>query len=115
MASLNYLVDKWRAVRIIHVMSNAAAILAACNDVPASGRFGANKVFIHAAYAQLGAMAQGWTLDEFKDECARLAIAGELSLSRLDMVGVFDAATVTASNARHPTFPATVWNFIRLR
>jgi hypothetical protein len=95
-------------------MSNAAAILAACNDVPAAGRFGSNKVFIHAAYAQLGGAAQGWTLEEFKAECVALHLAGELSLSRLDMVGEVDAATVTASNTYHPSFAAVVWNLIRI-
>ena len=95
-------------------MSNAAAILAACNDVPASGRFGTKKVFIHAAYAQLAAARQGWTLADFKAECVALHLAGELSLSRLDMVGEFSAETVAASDTRHPVYPATVWNFIRL-
>jgi hypothetical protein len=95
-------------------MSNAAAILAACNDVPASGRFGTRKVFIHAAYAQLGAAAQGWTLEEFKAECVRLHQAGELSLNRADLVGAMDPAMVSASNTFHPSSQSVWWNFIRL-
>jgi len=96
-------------------MSNAAAILAACNDVPAEGRFADDKVFIHAAFAQFeDAAEQGWTLAEFKAECIALHLAGELTLSRLDMVGLFSAEMVTASNTRHPHFPAIVWNFIRV-
>jgi hypothetical protein len=95
-------------------MSNASAILTACNDVPAAGRFGSNKIFIHAAYAQLGGAAQGWTLEEFKTECVALHLAGELSLSRADLVGAMDPDMVAASNVYHPDFPSVVWNFIRL-
>lgn len=81
----------------------ARTVLAAAAKVPATGRFGADRVFISALWKQLGADrgALGPNLDAFKtrllDANRRLA----LTLARADMPGAMDRATVAASEIRH--------------
>ena len=77
----------------------AATVLAAASQVPAAGRFGADRVFVSALWKQLGADRDtlGPNLDAFKtrllDANRRLA----LTLARADMPGAMDRATVAAS------------------
>ena len=81
----------------------AAAVLSAAAQVPAAGRFGADRVFVSALWKQLGEQraALGPTLDAFK---ARLLDANRrllLTLARADMPGAMDRAKVAASEICH--------------
>ncbi len=77
----------------------AAAVMTAASQVPAAGRFGADRVFISAIWKQLGAdrAALGPTLDDFKARLLDANRALALTLARADMPGAMDRAKVAAS------------------
>ena len=77
----------------------AATVLAAASQVPAAGRFGADRVFISAVWKQLGAQrdAMGPNLDAFKTRLIDANRALRLTLARADMPGAMNRATVAAS------------------
>ena len=77
----------------------AATVLAAASQVPAAGRFGADRVFISAVWKQLGAQrdAMGPNLDAFKTRLLDANRALRLTLARADMPGAMNRATVAAS------------------
>jgi hypothetical protein len=76
-----------------------ATVLAAASQVPAAGRFGADRVFISALWKQLGAErdAMGPTFDDFKARLLEANRALALTLARADMPGAMNRATVAAS------------------
>ena len=81
----------------------AATVLAAASQVPAAGRFGADRVFVSALWKQLGEnrAALGPTLDDFKARLLDANRALRLTLARADMPGAMDRAKVAASEIRH--------------
>ncbi len=80
-----------------------AAVLAAASQVPAAGRFGADRVFISALWKQLGENrdALGPTFDDFKTRLLAANRALALALARADMPGAMDRAKVAASEVAH--------------
>lgn len=75
-----------------------AATLAALATVPASGRFGADRVFVSALWRALDRAAfDGLTLDGFKTALVAAHRAGKLTLVRADLVAAMNPATVAAS------------------
>lgn len=81
----------------------AATVLAAAAQVPAAGRFGADRVYVSALWKQLGtARAElGPTFDDFKGRLIAANRSRALTLARADMPGAMDRATVAASEIRH--------------
>lgn len=77
----------------------AAQVLAAASQVPAAGRFGADRVFVSALWKQLGENrdALGPNLDAFKARLLEANRALALTLARADMPGAMDRAKVAAS------------------
>ena len=77
----------------------AAQVLAAASQVPAAGRFGADRVFISALWKQLGENrdAMGPTFDAFKSRLIEANRGRLLTLARADMPGAMNRATVAAS------------------
>ena len=77
----------------------AATVLAAASQVPAAGRFGADRVFISALWKQLGEQrdAMGPNLDAFKTRLIEANRGRLLTLARADMPGAMNRATVAAS------------------
>lgn len=77
----------------------AAQVLAAAAQVPAAGRFGADRVFVSALWKQLGAdrAALGPTFDAFKSRLIEANRGRLLTLVRADMPGAMDRAKVAAS------------------
>lgn len=79
----------------------------ACQRVPAAGRFGSAKVWIHAACA-IGQFDEG--LDAFKAMLAEASEAGLIELSRCDLVEACDPRDVRRSAMQRQGF---TFNFIR--
>jgi hypothetical protein len=86
-----------------NVTDFAAQVLAAAAQVPAAGRFGADRVFVSAVWKQLGAdrAALGPTFADFKSRLLEANRALLLTLARADMPGAMDRATVAASEIAH--------------
>ena len=86
-------------VTFMNATDFAAAILAAASQVPAAGRFGADRVFISALWKQLGAgrAAMGPNLDAFKSRLIEANRGRLLTLARADMPGAMNRETVAAS------------------
>ncbi len=78
-----------------NAIKTAAYILNAASDITGAGRFGENKVFIAALYADVGAGFD--SIEEFKTELLSLAHKGLLSLCRADLVGAMNKAMVKDS------------------
>jgi hypothetical protein len=85
----------------------AAAVKAACQRVPAAGRFG-SKTWIHAAWA-IGRFDMG--LAEFKAALAEANRLRLLDLVRCDLVEAFDAYDVERSTVRHL---GATYNFVQM-
>jgi hypothetical protein len=81
----------------------ATAVLAAAAQVPAAGRFGADRVFVSALWKQLGEQrdALGPSFDAFKARLLKANRELKLTLARADMPGAMDRATVAASEIAH--------------
>ena len=86
-------------VTLMNATDFAAQVLAAASQVPAAGRFGADRVFISALWKQLGEQrdALGPNLDAFKARLLDANRARLLTLARADMPGAMDRAKVAAS------------------
>lgn len=86
-------------VTFMNATDFAAAVLSAAAQVPAAGRFGADRVFVSALWKQLGADrdALGPNLDAFKARLLEANRALALTLARADMPGAMDRAKVAAS------------------
>ena len=86
-------------VTLMNATDFAATVLDAAAQVPAAGRFGADRVFISAIWKQLGAgrAAMGPTFDAFKQRLLDANRAIRLTLARADMPGAMNRATVAAS------------------
>ena len=81
----------------------ARTVLAAAAQVPAAGRFGADRVFVSAVWKQLGADrdAMGPSLDDFKRRLLAANRKLEITLARADMPGAMDRSAVAASEIAH--------------
>src|SRR4051812_12683934 len=86
----------------------ATQVKAACKLVPARGRFGDNKVWIHAAWA-IGRFPH--TLRAFKADLCEANRLRLLDLSRADLVEAMDPYDVERSNTTHL---GATYNFIQL-
>lgn len=86
-------------VMFMNATDFAAAVMTAASQVPAAGRFGADRVFISALWKQLGEQrdALGPNLDAFKARLLDANRARLLTLARADMPGAMNRATVAAS------------------
>src|SRR5689334_10690213 len=83
-------------------MAAAQAIVAAAKDV--SRRQSDDpfpKVFLCEVYTRLAPLNPGLTLEAFKSLAAELHFAGELRLSRCDLVEAFDQTLVDDSEVHH--------------
>lgn len=86
-------------VTFMNATDFAAAVMTAASQVPAAGRFGADRVFISALWKQLGEQrdALGPNLDAFKARLLDANRAHLLTLARADMPGAMDRMKVAAS------------------
>lgn len=85
-------------------------VKAACEVVPAAGRFH-DKVYLHAAWA-IGRFGHEMGLDAFKAMCFQAHKAGEIELSRADMVEAMKPYDVKRSN--YTSEMGATFNFIRM-
>jgi hypothetical protein len=87
----------WDDAELISAVQRATAA------VPATGRFGDDRVFVSAIWRQLdeGAAFPGLTLDGLKRRLIAANREQRLTLARADLVGAMDPREVAASEIRH--------------
>lgn len=90
-------------VEMLPIEAWAKEVQAAANAVPASGRFGDERVFIASAWEAVKHRPEvsGGSLAAFKSRLPEANRLGLLSLTRADLVGAMDPALVRASETKH--------------
>ena len=88
----------------------AAAIVNAAKSAPESAKFGDDRVYISDLYVISGA-SEAMSLAAFKEALVAYHRAGQLSLSRADLVEAMAAEKVEASEA---TYLSATWHFVNL-
>ncbi len=84
----------------------ASIVNTAARAVPASGRYGENKVFISEAFKAARSSQPSLSMSEFKDRLVQANREGLVRLSRADLISAMDPKLVSASetDAKGATF-----------
>lgn len=92
-------------------MTASEAIQAAATDILGEVSVFNDRAFISEVWARLAPMNHGLSLAAFRQLCVELHFAGEISLSRCDLVEAHDARTVAASETE---YDGSTFHFVRL-